>query len=260
MEYENERIIMDETISHSDEDDDDENSDDDDYDDEETTSWLDDIRSSWRQHCVAILIAVLATAFAYMYRYLVGSPIIISSKYSGRELLHFNTSDISDHHHQQHPHYQPHEFLQRLERTANVSFCGTSTSSSNATDQTLFLSDFDTMDFHLSKDLVHAMALHFQIDLLQEDDVSTYLISTGMLLNNSTGSSSRHDEIQCILRLSEYATQDYIKGYTYFYKRPHIESMYRTAQSHRLEPSTLDVHQPTKKDRKSTRLNSSHVD
>ena len=230
---EDERIILNGTVSHSDEDDHDE--DDDDDDDESTTSWWDEFRSSWRQHCVAILIAVLATAFAFMHPYYLSPPNIFSSKYSGRRLATYHTmSDNASHIPPPLQSHHPHEFLERFERTANVSFC-------SAVDQKIFLSDFSTMDFHVPKDLVHTLALHFQIDLLQEDDVSTYVRSIGILKN-----TSGHDQIQCILRLKEYSPQDYIKGVTFFYKKPSIESMYHSAQEHQLERSTSDLNQPTK--------------
>jgi prolyl 4-hydroxylase len=252
-----ERMSLHETISHSDEEDGDDDGDDD-YDDEdsttETTSWFEDIRSSWRQHCVAIFIAILATAWAYLYGNSTvqrSSMVIVSSSssqyHSGRGALSTSSS--------LHPQpLKPHEFLHRFERTANISFCGGSIA-----EQTFFVSDFGVMDFHVPKSLLHTVALYFQIDLLQEDDVTTstselYLTSlqSSSIFNRSTtGTSSTtstdsHDQIQCLLRLKNHAPHDFIKGVTYFYKKPRIESMYRYRTEHRLDHSD-DIQTTTKK-------------
>jgi prolyl 4-hydroxylase len=183
----------------------------DDEDDEET-SLLDDLKTSWRQHFVAILIAVVATALSYLYQHLSISPSI-SSKISSRFLsARYDLEEIR--------HYQLHAHTVWYKRTANVSFCGGSLGT------TLSMSEFGAMDFHIPESLISTMVLHYRLDydLLDDENASGKSYFNAEILRID---GSSHPELQCLHRLQNVAPHKFIKGITYFYKSPSIESMYR---------------------------------
>ncbi len=249
---EEERSMLDVAISHSEEDDPDDHDDDDndhdeedydDDDDEEVTSWWDDIRSSWRLHCGAILIAVLATALAHLFPqyWMISSSMTTFDRKPAGRILSSSSSSISRHGSQPaHHHRVPHEFLERFARTANISFCG-------AADQTFVSSEFGTMDFHIPKNLIPTMEWHLELDSLPDDNVITDTKFSAGTLNTGTGNAGRHDQLRCLLQLKEDSPQDFIKGVTYFHKKPSIDTMYRSLpEHHQPEAATNNVSPRTK--------------
>ena len=238
---EEEQTMLDVAISRSEDDDPDEDEDydddDDDDDDEEVMSWWDDIRSSWRLHCGAILIAVLATGLAHLFPqyWMISSSSSSMMTWNrppppaGRILSSWLSRQPARHH----DHHEPHQFLERFARTANVSFCG-------ATDQTFVSSEFGTMDFHIPNDLIPTMEWHLEIDSLPDDIVRTDTAA-------DTGNADRNYQIRCLLQLKEDSPQGFIKGVTYFYKRPSIDTMYRSLPDHHQpEVATNDMSPRTK--------------
>lgn len=195
--------------------------DDEEEDEEEEASWLDDLRSSWRQHCVAVLIAVAATVLAFNYRQLSLSRIITPVQV-GRELQTPTMLEDLTQERQQ----PQHAHLDGFQRTANVSFCGIRT--------TPLISELSIMDFNVPDSLIPSMIMHFQTDWGQGYD-------NAVSDNSDVDLNERHPEISCILQLKNSSPQKYIKGVTLYFKSPSIESMHveHDASSVKQKPPTI---------------------
>jgi prolyl 4-hydroxylase len=188
-----------------------------DEDDDEETSWTDELRTSWRQHCLAILIAIAATAFAYFYKKITVSPLILSIDSERRILSAPSTLEQVRH---------PHAHLVGFQRTANITFCG----GRFAAEATSPLhSELETMDFHVPDSLIPIVLLYFQHDVLEYDTLDP---DTAALVDINS-----HPEMRCLRRLQGVSPQAFVKGITYFYKTPAFASTYRESPEELLKPS-----------------------
>jgi prolyl 4-hydroxylase len=177
--------------------------------DDENTSFQCMLRSelqkNWKQHSVAVLIALFATA-AYAYKHHAITTVKMYA-FLTSPTTNLNLQSVSS----------THAHLEKFQRTANISFC-------NGTD-IIYLAqgggELERMDFNLPKHLIPALELHYAADRLQDDDYSLVL-SQGV----QPKLRSDHTELHCVERLREESTKSSIKGYTFFYKSPNISSIY----------------------------------
>jgi prolyl 4-hydroxylase len=220
-------------------DDDDESSQDDEEDDEEDED-LDDSSQSlwtelakhWKQHMIAVCVAIAATAVAYSSQAVIPSSLMMQ--------LAPTTSSFSSSSQRIH---ETHAHLKNYHRTANISFCGhgqgiviveddgddddITTASTTATP-----SDMRTMDFNIPKKLIPTLALHYAADLLQDDDYTSLLNHNNANDNDDYDNPAailvrnHHAEYACLQQQQESSPKNYIRGVTSFYKTPDIESMY----------------------------------
>lgn len=181
----------------------------DDEDEDEENAWIDDFVASWRQHCIAVIVAVSATVLAYYYQKLAGGISVIASKRVKRLMLAPTT--LEDLHQKQQQ--QPHSHLHQYRRTANVSFCGMATP---------IATELAVMDFNVPNSLIPSMALHFQDDWLHDDEAYP--------------SGEQHPETLCMDRLERTSQQKFIKGVTFYYKAPGLGSMYREQLGSEVDP------------------------
>ena len=220
----------------SDDDDDDENEEseeDDDDDDEESSSsssssFVDELRSAWKQHSIAVVVAVAATAV--MHYYMNNSSSVFTYQTGSEQQRQ-----------RQHAH------LYDYQRTSNVSFCSTSNSNN------LMLIDgnnnnnnkeLSIMDFNLPKELAPFMEYHYAADVhaLQQkkkkqdngaaDDESfiARFSQSSMLLKKNGHHTT--EEFECLQhQLNNNTTKTFIKGMSFYYKTPTIQSMYRNSNS-----------------------------
>ena len=144
--------LKDRPMAHADNDDDEErkkvqnegvadtvDDDDDDDDDEEDDSLWNDLRSAWKQHLVAILVALAAATLGYLHLF---TPVLV------QELENLVVG---------------HTHVHDYQRMANVSFC-------EATDLSLGM-----MQFSIPRNLLHILEHHYQADA-DQDDASNSLV------------------------------------------------------------------------------------
>jgi prolyl 4-hydroxylase len=173
---------------HNDDSDDDEKDDD---EENEAASWFQELREHWRQHTLAVLVAILTTAAAHPYR----SPAPMVHAPAPAPTLHL---------------YDAHEHLNGYTRTANITFC----------DTPLFSKDhyWKVMNFHVSKDLLPALHAHYSADVWHDVDYSRVLASLEQLPS--------HWQMDCIQQLAASSSVSYIRGLTHYYPDPSIDTLY----------------------------------
>ena len=144
-------------------------------DDDDDNSWVSDLKSSWKQHLVAALVAVAAAAVAF-------SHLQIPAKLT-------NPAEGPRHHH-----------LNQYERMANVSFC---------TDKLTDASGLHSMEpLHVlfPQEMVESLIFHYRADMLQDDDYSKVLTADGEIPN---------EEFDCLSALSASQTSMTASTWTY---------------------------------------------
>jgi len=214
--------------------------DDDDDDDDDDESWFDTLQSSWRQHCLAVAVAVV---LAYYYQQQLStitmhqhSSSSITRKAAGRRSLQHvatptpdpaDSSSPADAYDENDPRNNAHPHLRDYQRTSNITFCSgppwTPDNDSNNSNNNNNEGGLELMDFHVPKDLLDVMKLHFQADLLQDDNYEHSMVYS----NSDSLEQQHHPEIDCMNELSQTSSsKSFIKGVTYFYRAPSIESMY----------------------------------
>ena len=146
---------------HDDEQEDDHLYDDDD-DDDDDNSWVSDLKSSWKQHVVAALVALVAAAGAFTHLQVTAKQI---HPVEGLRHAHLN----------------------QYERMANVSFC---------TDRLTDASELHSMvPLHVlfPQEMVKSLTYHYRADTLQDDDYSKVLTADGEI---------PYEEFDCLSKLS----------------------------------------------------------
>jgi len=205
----------------------------DDEDDEEE-GWMDTFRASWRQHCFAVFVAVVATWLSFYYQQLTFSQAHVSSKRVGRRALlqaaptalENAAAMIAEEGRRVR---QPHGHLLDYQRTSHISFCGSLRQFFDAAP----LSDdhLSLMDFHVPDGLIDVMETHFRADWYRDDRYDQVLQSSTKNISweeEEDDKSRQQSEITCMDTLKKDSTHHrFIKGITYYYKAPSIESMYR---------------------------------
>ncbi|CAB9519489.1 Probable prolyl 4-hydroxylase [Seminavis robusta] len=195
----------------SDDDDDDEY--DSDYDDDEDSSsgsWKDLIVwSEWRQHGVAILVAILATILATVWQHY--------AQQQEHDYHLFESSSSSSASSNAYASTFRHEHLDGYQRTANISFCPSTLKSKVEQHLELF-------DFHVPLESVDAVQLHYVADAMEDDDYST------VLAKRVPSKLTIHDpEYHCLRQRVVQANENkksYVTGTTYFYQPPSFLDMY----------------------------------
>ena len=218
--------------------------DDDDDDDDEESWWKEMVEDgSWRQHALAVAIAIAATGLVHFFG--LGNGSGISS--SGSMMMTTSVQMRKKHRH-----------LQSYQRTANVSFCNNNDWKHQQQQQQHYQADLllpspssslsselRAMDFHLPIDLIPTMGTHYVADELQVDDYRELLLNHHHHhddYENSGNDSNRNDdailaehaEYQCLVQSSSSGTESssppsYVKGMSYYYRQPDIDSMYSSS-------------------------------
>jgi prolyl 4-hydroxylase len=178
-----------EFLHHDNNNNDDENHD---SDDDETTSWMQELKEHWKQHAFAVLVAIVATAAAH--RYNISQPLSAVPTPSAAPTLHLYDD--------------AHEHLHEYTRTANITFCDPWDTQD---------SSLKVMDFHLSKEYLPALHAHSAADLWQDVNYSRVL---------SVSELPSHPQMDCIEQQLTSSSLSYIKGFTYYYPDPSIETLY----------------------------------
>ena len=178
-----------------------EDDDDDDEDDDEPTSWKSILLGAWKEHLMAMVVALLATVASHYYA---------KGSASGVE----------------YPLHPIHPHLGAYVRTANISFCNSllplAPGSENHQDR------LELMDFFVQPHLVDMMRLFYQADY-QEDDFYERISQVDFLeASSSEALSSNNPEVACLM--DQARSQAPVRGTTYYYKSPTIEDMYPEGQ------------------------------
>jgi prolyl 4-hydroxylase len=208
----------------------------DDDDEEASPSLWTELKEAWRQHAVAVVVAIAATAL-YYYSNGVKVPIM-SSKGS------IDSASLTS--------LVRHSHLDGYRRTANISFCfgigGDSEGRGPATGFDLPSSDrlqrpqLVRMDFNIPKSLVPAMKLHYVADLLEDDDYRRVVENDVDDFLRDRSSEVTDPALDCIDRLFNDSPQSFIKGYGLFFKDPEFETLYRDQPGRGVLGSTSRPH------------------
>jgi prolyl 4-hydroxylase len=233
---------------------------DDDYDgdeeeDEDESSFWDDVQSSLRQHAVACAVAVIATIVAYFY-HLQQPQLLFLTQAAGRSrgLLSQSPSLQATWKEQEARRMttKPHPILHQYHRTSNITFCGRRTQTTfhmlphhpHARAPTLTVMDFDVPNALIPALMSYYNDPQLYQEINDDDDdatLRTNKVPLGQLANAmsnnesaASGSSAQlreqlEAELVCLQRLRATSPQDYIKGVTWYFPKPTIESMYRNA-------------------------------
>jgi prolyl 4-hydroxylase len=179
----------------------DDNDDIDDYDDseedeeesvnEEDSAW-DDIKGAWRQHVLAILVAVVASSYLHFSSTGTASLQVMST------YLHEWMG-------------KPHPHLHSYKRTANISFCPITEHDPHHHPS----SSLKRFHFTFPRHLLHVMEAHFKADEL-EDDHYEHVIDA-MDVN--------YAEYTCLQEAAAQSSTN-VKGYAYGYHSPPLSRMF----------------------------------
>lgn len=220
-------------------------------DDDDDFSFWQELREAWKQHTLAILIAIVAAVLAHRYTHMplsaVQQPLSSSSSSShvhpvkaptklspspsyspAMAPVKLPSTQSNNKSHKKAEHQHPH--LVEYTRMANLTFC-------RGLEPTPTL---EVLDFHVPKRLItSALALHVAADALQDDDYTT-------VLRPDFDVDAALDEdllYQCLLTQSSRTQQPFIKGLAYYYPTPKFESMY----PHHQAKSSVSVKQTAPK-------------
>ncbi|KAG7366979.1 2-oxyglutarate/Fe(II) oxygenase [Nitzschia inconspicua] len=193
------------TFSDDEEDDNDDsqsmNDNDDDDDEEDDSSKV----PFWKQHLVAIVIALIASIAGHLYN----QSRTPASSFYNTFLPPLENS------------LEPHDHLDGFRRTANISFCLKETMPPMATGR------LKLMDFYISKE--HFPTLQYMYLADQEGTMDTYQNA----LNNNHGGEWIDDlniedsQYQCLLDQYHNKPQNIkLKGHTYYFTDPTMEDIY----------------------------------
>ncbi len=184
----------------------------DDNDDEDVEE--NDQKGEWKQHLVAVLIAVVAAFVAHSrFSTKVRSPVVMT----GMTAPSRNHLD---------PYQERHEHLHSYRRLSNVSFCG-ALAPRNPKER------LHVMDFNLPRGLAHIMSTHFYADALEDDDYTQ---------NEQYGTELDDPEYTCFIDQNKAASQlqlKILKGITYYYKTPSIQEIYNSHDDPKLESAVV---------------------
>ena len=197
-------------------DDDDDYSDDDSayYPEDDASSWKEFVVwSAWRQHAVAILIAVVAIGCATAFQ---RSQFLYST---APRTTHYVSPVYDTSPNNNNDNHKPsrHEHLDGYHRTASISFCGTLTSK---VDQQL-----EMMDFHIDRESIPSVLLHYVADALEDDDYARVL-GKPPSQQIPPPNAIRLDDYHCLRQLEDSAEKSYVVGWTYFYQPPSYVDMF----------------------------------
>eukprot|EP00934_Nitzschia_sp_Nitz4_P001876 Nitzschia sp. Nitz4//scaffold6_size259037//149610//151475//NITZ4_001086-RA/size259037-augustus-gene-0.322-mRNA-1//-1//CDS//3329556929//1876//frame0 len=183
------RELAAETYSHSSEEAEDE------LDDEELEE-SEDSAPFWREHWVAIVMALLATVVVHFYN----NPD--SFQDSGLPaLLPFLEESTS-----------PHNYLDHHKRMANISFCPR-TSRGDAT------KSLASMDFFIPKEFFQTLQIYYHADEAQDD---FYRLAD----EEYEGITLHNGQYQCLLQQELNVQAPKFRGTTYFYPQPTLSQIY----------------------------------
>lgn len=154
----------------------------------------------WRQHSVAIVVAVAAASVGHFYnRYHVGNLSLPLSMFPAYLPPLPNSEDRHDH-------------LEDFVRTSNISFCHQPAPHNNDDDNND--SRLHVMEFYLSRDLFETMEAIYLEDETREDTAPTPSVIPS-------------SEYQCLLQQYMNRPKDVkLKGWTYVFKNPTMEDLY----------------------------------
>jgi prolyl 4-hydroxylase len=191
-------------------DDDDESDYDDEEEDEGSSSIWQELRESWRQHLVAVLIALVAALVAHSY---LPKDAGLAASTGGVAAPHATPHQSPAAAPTIRPTNNKHPHLIDYRRTAHLSFCA------RLPDR----EGLQIMDFNVPKRLLPAVGAHLAADLLADDDYATVLQADFDL----EGVLAEDLFYQCLQTQASLAPQQsYIKGLAYYSPTPAFESLY----------------------------------
>jgi prolyl 4-hydroxylase len=199
-------------------------------DDEEDsgTGWKDAIVwTEWRQHAIAVIVAILATILMTVWQQ-------TGESHSNND-FGYDTS-LS-------PVYAStfrHEHLDAYQRTANISFCLSSPLRNppveSVDDHHQHHQELQLLEFHLPMESINAFLLHYLADSMEDDDYSRVLgkHDNQLPLPNTIQNPQYH----CLRQAQQTTNKSYVQGTTYFYQPPtftdmfpHVNEQHKTASS-----------------------------
>ena len=165
-----------------------------------------ELKEMWHQHALAVLVAIVASFFVHRQI----NHVMISSTHNSSSLL------VGDH---------KHSFLVDFNRTATVSFCGIQSLAPPPKSNEL-----QVFDFGLSKEHVPSLARHLAADVLQDDKYQRVFGTDHINEKEATQEIASfldgNPEYNCLLDQNEDATLLRLRGHSYFYPSPTVNSMY----------------------------------
>lgn len=177
--------------------------DEDDYSDEEEhndsnndndDAW--NLKSLWRQHSVAIMVALVAATISFYH-------LKTTTTATPTEMMILSVHELRMH---QHVH------LNQYERMANVSFC--SDRLDDITDNRLH--SMLPLQLRFSQEMIHSLIYHYTADSIQDDDYSKVSTAT-------TAADVTNAEFHCMTDLAE--THLMTLGSTWVYQTPTIQEI-----------------------------------
>lgn len=173
--------------------------DEDSFDKEDDSIW-NDIRGAWRQHLMAIFVAVIAALYLH---FSASGTVSSASLYKWNAYVHEWMTGI------------PHPHVHVYERTANISFCSHHAGEHDPHPA----SSLTRFDFFVPREYIHVIESHYKADLLEIDDYNEELWS-------SSASSVDSPEFKCLREVSGTTTAPKIKGYAWGYQSPPLTRMF----------------------------------
>lgn len=211
-------------------DDDDENnsSENDEYDDDDdkSSSWKDELIASWKQHTVAIMVAIVATFIAYSFQKQIFNNQNGGLYSSSTMTMAPTTLQLTRFLENQNQQQQQHSHLDNYQRTSNITFCHDNALSIKPN----LSSSLVLMDFHVPKELITTMEIHYKVDIDYDNHYENVfdLIAKEQKSTTLNLIPTGHSQYQCIQDQiqQQETTKDFIRGYTFYYQSPTIQSMY----------------------------------
>jgi prolyl 4-hydroxylase len=182
---EEEEVLLTNTEDH--EEDYDNDGDGDDDDDDEDDSWLSELKSSWKQHLMAVLMALAAATAGFLHLQ-TPTELVMSLD----ELL-----------------MHRHDHLHRFERMANVTFCTDRLSDAHGLD-----SSMELLEVKLPTRMVKSLEYHFRADMLQDDNYTNVLTDSGEISN---------EQFECLKAQSAHQTM--ATASTWVYQTPTVKEI-----------------------------------
>lgn len=172
--------------------------DEDSFEKEEDSIWS-DIRSAWRQHMLAIFVAIAAASF---FHFSANDTTASASLQRLNAYVHEWMTGM------------PHPHVHIYKRMANVSFCSHHAGEHDPHPA----SSLTRFDFNIPREYIHVMESHFKADLLEEDEYNEVWSAT-----TQVGS----EEYKCLRERTKMASKaPKVKGFAWGYQSPPVARMF----------------------------------
>jgi hypothetical protein len=191
-----------------------------DYEDEDDSDSLwHDIRSAWKQHLVAIVVALVAAVLGYTHFNLATAATTTTSNRQAWQ-------DMSENMLIRHVH------VRDFRRMANVTFCGAQDLSNTM------------MEYRIPRELLPALERYYQADAEEDDNYRKDA--------NTAAVAEEHADLECARQ--QAVSSHFVKGFASVYRTPSIQQMTRDTRKVKPRHSPLpgfcrQVHQPIRQTR-----------